>query len=265
MKLAILIPCFRELLTTDERISLKHFNHHLSHFDIIVIKPENLRLTGNTCSTINFPDRYFTGIPAYSRLLLERRFYEQFQSYDYILIYQLDALVFSSDITAFCQLGYDYIGAPLFQRYSQKPVLSRVGNGGLSLRQVGAFLDVLNSPRYTQEPVSILKEFFTARIPDLDEWPTAQRWRKKLQILLAVRKGVDTYTRQYSLNEDLFWSDRARLFDPTFKIAPVKTALQFSFDRHPRHCFELNNRQLPFGCHAWAKWDRAFWEPYLLK
>ena len=33
----------------------------------------------------------------------------------------------------------------------------------------------------------------------------------------------------------------------------------------PRLCFERNHRQLPFGCHAWARYDGAFWEPHLLK
>jgi hypothetical protein len=32
----------------------------------------------------------------------------------------------------------------------------------------------------------------------------------------------------------------------------------------PRLCFELNGRKLPFGCHAWQRYDRGFWEPYLL-
>jgi len=41
--------------------------------------------------------------------------------------------------------------------------------------------------------------------------------------------------------------------------------VSFSFEVGPKHCFEKNNQTLPFGCHAWAKYDREFWKPYLLK
>jgi hypothetical protein len=76
------------------------------------------------------------------------------------------------------------------------------------------------------------------------------------------------YIRWYVANvpfpEDLFWAFDARLFCPAFRVAPVDTALRFSFESCPETCFELNNRQLPFGCHAWAEFNRQFWEPYLL-
>jgi hypothetical protein len=88
---------------------------------------------------------------------------------------------------------------------------------------------------------------------------------KKLKVLRDVRKGVSWFAANYTLNEDLFWSDRAKLFYPNFKTAPVDVALHFSFERFPRYCFQKNGNQLPFGCHAWARWDREFWEPYLLK
>lgn len=263
-KIAIVVPWFKETLEKDEEFSMFHLEKFLGNHDIIITAPEGLAIS-KQYQIVRFPKYYFQSIPAYSRLLLSKVFYEEFQAYSHILIYQHDALVFSSDLIPFCQQGYDYIGAPIFKRYSHKPIFSRVGNGGLSLRRVAAFLDVLNSTRYTQKKVPILKELFTTRIPDLDEWPLARLWLKKLRILRAVRMGVEAYTRQYSLNEDLFWSDRAQLFYPDFTIAPIDTALKFSFDKYPRYCFEQNHHQLPFGCHAWVKWDRAFWEPYLLK
>jgi hypothetical protein len=48
-------------------------------------------------------------------------------------------------------------------------------------------------------------------------------------------------------------------------VAPVEEALGFSFEREPRYCFERNGGRLPFGCHAWNRWDRPFWEPYLIR
>lgn len=265
MRIANLIPRYRDFLSKDEVTSVSCMNNFLFNFETVIIKPNNLRLTNNQLPTINFPDQYFTDISAYSSLLLKREFYESLIDYDYVLIYQLDCLVFSSELQNFCELGYDYIGAPLFQRYQRKPILSRVGNGGFSLRRVKAFLEVLNSKRYIETKPSILNDFFRADIPDLNEWSIHQRWLKKLRILRSVRMGVREYVSNYKMNEDLFWSDRARLFDPGFKIAPMDVALKFAFDKNPQACYEMNNHQLPFGAHAWAKWDREFWEQFLPK
>jgi hypothetical protein len=68
---------------------------------------------------------------------------------------------------------------------------------------------------------------------------------------------------QYRKNEDLFWGNRAQHYYSDFKIASVEQALQFAFESEPRASYEKLGR-LPFGCHAWPKYDREFWEPYLL-
>ena len=70
---------------------------------------------------------------------------------------------------------------------------------------------------------------------------------------------------QGSTAADLLWADVAVHYNPDFKIADVATGLRFGFEVAPRICFERNHRQLPFGCHAWPRYDREFWEPYLLK
>ncbi len=265
MKIAVLLPLYQNNLTLDEELSLQQLRRNLASYELIIIKPERLETTIQANKVVSFPNNFFFSIPNYSRLLLTPQFYESLIDYDYVLIYQLDCLVFSSELQYFCELGYDYIGAPLFQRYQEKPILSRVGNGGFSLRRVKAFLEVLNSKRYIETKPSILNDFFRADIPDLDEWSIHQRWLKKLRILRSVRMGITEYVSNYKMNEDLFWSDRARLFDPGFKIAPMDVALRFAFDKNPQACYEMNNHQLPFGAHAWAKWDREFWEQFLPK
>lgn len=265
MNIAVLLPIYRNNLTPDALISYNHLKTFLSSQELLIIKPANLEIDKWKHKCISFPDHFFRSVHDYSQLLLTSQFYEAFVEFDYILIYQLDCLVFSEELRRFCELGYDYIGAPLFQRYSKKPIISRVGNGGLSLRRVKAFLDVLNSSRYISEEVPFMNDYCSCKLPDLNEWQLHQKWLKKVRVLRSIRCGVSSYTSGYTMNEDLFWSDRARLFYPDFKIAPIDVALKFAFDRYPRYCFEKNNNQLPFGAHAWAKWDRPFWEPYLLK
>jgi hypothetical protein len=52
---------------------------------------------------------------------------------------------------------------------------------------------------------------------------------------------------------------------PRFRLPAVDVALRFAFEASPRVYFALNNYELPFGCHAWERYDKAFWEPYLLQ
>lgn len=58
------------------------------------------------------------------------------------------------------------------------------------------------------------------------------------------------------LNEDMFFSSRAQ---KQFRVAPVDVALKFAFETTVRKCYEKNGRKLPFGCHAWQKYDFSFY------
>jgi hypothetical protein len=60
----------------------------------------------------SFPDENFRDISCYNRMLLNDEFYARFAEYEYALIHQLDAFVFSDRLLEWCKLGYDYIGAP---------------------------------------------------------------------------------------------------------------------------------------------------------
>ncbi|MAT40037.1 MAG: hypothetical protein CL946_10585 [Ectothiorhodospiraceae bacterium] len=263
---AIVVPHFRSELTPEERVSLCHLEHYLSDYDIIIAVPEGTKLEGVDRQHVHFSREYFDSRQGYSRLLLSREFYEPFEKYSFILIHQLDCLVFSSDLQSWLdQTGYDYIGSPLF-RDPEKPEkgFSRVGNGGLSLRRVKPFFDVIDSPRYVNEEPSMATELLATSLPDLKDMGPLQRMKKTASVLREVRHGSEAYRRNYTLNEDLFWSDRAALFARTFRVAPVETGLQFAFEKHPRYCFERNGGELPFGCHAWQKWDREFWMDHIL-
>jgi len=256
---AIVLPLYKERLLLEEQISLNHLLNFLGDYEKFLLVPKNTSVNLSGFRTIKLDEKHFRSRGSYSKLLLSKDFYRYFVDYKYLLIYQLDCLVFSDQLIDFCQLDFDYIGAPLFRdKMDPSKGFSRAGNGGLSLRRVNAFLNVLNSLH-----IPSWREFFSYPMPDLHKFPWPYRWLKKLRVFRDVRRGVKWYTQHYSLNEDLFWSDRAKLFYPDFKIAPVDVALRFAFEAHPRYCFEKNNHQLPFGCHAWAKWDREFWEPFL--
>ncbi len=77
--------------------------------------------------------------------------------------------------------------------------------------------------------------------------------------MVLLEKSYD-YLEIYNGNEDLFFSMGVIA---GFKVAPVEIALDFSFETEVEKCFELNRRKLPFGCHAWARYNLAFWKPYI--
>lgn len=259
---AIVVPLYREALRADEELSLRHLERYLAGYDRILLCPETLSVSRRVhaepshVDTRRFADRHFQSVDSYSRLLLSEAFYRSFESYDFILIYQLDALVFSDQLHHWCAAGHDYVGAPwLVDPHSPEKGFSRVGNGGFSLRRVGAFLRVLTTPgRPTWGSLA------GAPLPDVG----TGRWLQRLRILRQARRGVANYTRDYTLNEDRFWSDRATLFDEDFQIARPEEAVAFSFEQAPRYCFQRTGGHLPFGCHAWGRWDRSFWRPFLL-
>ncbi len=259
---AVGVPLYRGELTDDERVSVRHLRHHLGAFPIYVFLPESLPNPLGDFEEIRFPDRFFDSVDAYSRLLLSADFYRAFASYEYLLVYQLDSLVFSSGLSEWCARGFDYLGAPwLADPERPERGFSRVGNGGLSLRRVSRFLDVLTSER---RPGPLLLDLLTTTIPDLGGPLAVSRLAKRAQVLRHVRRGVGWYAGHYTLNEDHFWADRACLFEPGFRVARPDEALAFAFERAPRVCFERNGRRLPFGCHGWWRYGREFWEPYLL-
>jgi hypothetical protein len=113
-RIATVTPVYRKALTPDEQISLHHLRHFLSQYENIAIVPDGLRVTLPGLHIKRFPSQCFESEATYNRLLLTPTFYQAFSDYDYILIYQPDCLVFSTDLKYWCDIGYDYIGAPWF-------------------------------------------------------------------------------------------------------------------------------------------------------
>ncbi len=252
----------RPHLTPDEKISLRHLEHFLGGYDRYLIAPRSIELDLAGFRVKRFSDRYFGSAEANKGLLLSRKFYQSFLAYEYVLLYHLDALVFSDELEFWCSLGLDYIGAPwLVDREDPAKGFSRVGNGGFSLRRVRSFLRVMDSKRYRKDPEEDWRRHHAWKPLPARLLQLPKRYLKRLTFLNGVRRDLATYRP----NEDHFWADRARRYDPDFRVATVEQGLRFAFEVAPRYCFERNGRRLPFGCHGWNHYDRAFWEPFLLK
>ncbi|WP_028297186.1 DUF5672 family protein [Olivibacter sitiensis] len=230
-KVAIVIPVYKEIADPVEKRSFWQCMDILVGYPIVLVVPQSLNTTyyetlaKKPLIIERFPNEYFLDITSYSRLLVSRLFYKRFLTYEYILLYQLDAWVFRDELALWTGKGYDYVGAPWLEAppitSGKKPIINlssklvnKVGNGGLSLRKVKSHL----------------------------AW---SKWTRFLFIFLPK-------------NEDVLWT----LFVP-FKKPNAREALHFAFERSPRKSFELINEQLPMGCHAWQKYEPSFWSQFI--
>ena len=263
---AVAIPLSeKDYLSADEKISIKHLDTYLNEYDRYLIEPRGMKFKLDGYGVKEFDREFFGSLEAHRKMLFSEKFYNSFENYQFVLIYHTDALVFSDQLEYWCKKNYDYIAPPWVPHkdapYAGNPKFEgKVGNGGFSLRKVASFLQVINSKRYWLDPVENL----------ISVYKEHRGLTKVKKIAKALLKFIPQFNSvkqemQYSrIKEDRFWADRAAHYYPSFNLAPLDVALGFGFECVPQYCYEINNFKLPFGCHAWAKYDRAFWEKYLI-
>lgn len=257
----------KENLSSFECISLQQCLRVLGAHPVVVVKPASLDLShfgwmSGNIGTESFPDDCFKNIGAYSRLLLSEEFYKRFSGYEYILIYQTDAFVFRDELKEWCAKGYDYLGAPWFEQFSSREGEGKfigVGNGGFSLRKIATHLRVLNTFSY----VTPARENYINRF---QKRTTGNSILKNIGGFIldhTVRNNTHRLLNNYSGHEDQFWGlSVARKFD-WYQVPAYNEATAFAFEMQPRRLFEESGRHLPFGCHAWWKYDLGFWQPHI--
>ena len=204
-------------------------------------------------------DRRWLSTPAmFAALKISPLLYEKYHDFEYILFYEPDAFVFSDRLKEWCDRELDYVGAPWFEGWSE-PTSDRIigaGNGGFSLRRVQAHLRIAR--RFEREQV-LFRGGYRRHPSEKLRFALAQVSR-----MLGVGKGRAYYVSPpYPASEDIFWAFTAPRRDRAFRIAPPDLARSFSFEVKPRLLYELNSHRLPFGCHAWFKYDLAFWKPFI--
>jgi hypothetical protein len=227
----ILIPIYKESLNPNEQISLARCFSILGHHPIVFVAPESLSFTyheGRT--TERFADSFFQSPKTYNHLLIDPAFYERFREYEFMLIYQLDAYVFSDQLEYWCAQNFDYMGAPKLKlRHYQNPghvdipYIHRVlFNGGFSLRKI--------------KPIIRFLKIYHALLP------------------------------KWVANEDCMFSVYERRALPLrwmLRLPTWQQGLKFAIEKNPHLGFKLNGDSLPFGCHAWEKYNPKFWQTYV--
>lgn len=236
-EVVIVVPIYQKSLKPTETISLKRCLKVLGSYPIIFVKPASLSpiyLNDFIQNPVleNFDDEYFKSTMTYNKLMVSVDFYERFSSYNYMLIYQLDAYVFNDQLLEWCHKGFDYIGSPKLTTHEYRISKGRFSakldprrflmNGGLSLRKISAMIRFLK----------LYHQFY-------GPWPG---------------------------NEDGLFSFRfyrSLPLRPLLKLPNWRTALAFGFEKNVEICYEINNQKLPFGCHAWEKYSPTFWRRFI--
>jgi len=173
-------------------------------------------------------------------------------------------LVLSDELEQWCETDLDYIGPPWIQCPDSPWVeQERVGNSGFALIKVASFLRVLYSTKPMIDPEQYWRKYYADKPKLVQMVNLPKKYLKRLPVFNSSRWHMYRWL-QSRTEADIFWSEEAPHYWHDFKIADVETGLRFGFEVSPRLCFERNHRRLPFGCHAWARYDRGFWEPHLL-
>lgn len=267
MRIAVVIPVYRDP-SADELISIHRCFQVLSNYNILLVYPEgyNTLLYQKLCTDygveinrIKFNAKFFESIAGYNRLLLSEMFYSRFINYDYLLIYQPDAFVFEDRLWEWCEKGYDYIGAPIIGNCVDNDFhleIMRVGNGGFSLRRVQAYLDYFSGKKNVipingiADRINLKSKLYT-------------RWLVWLLMVFGWHNKPKSYATQWKYNEDDFWS--CALVGTNYEMSKPtpREAMSFAFEKFPKELFEIT-KELPFGCHAWKKYQYdLFWKKYI--
>ena len=258
----VVVPVHRQQPTPDERFTLKRCDQVLGHHPIRIVHPDGLNLEAYkdllpTAKPLPVPAAWMASIRAYNRMMINPAFFRKLDQFSHALIHEPDALVISDQLFYWCEQPFDYIGAPWFEGFDlatrDSPIIG-VGNSGFSLINIGALSLLLDSDRRWVSRLTIFKQLSRKLL----RRPT----RYSAHVLIEALGSSGLLGGAHRLVDDNFdaflslHSPRSSL--PLFRIADPVSALRFSWEVNPAKCSELCDIHVPFGIHAWARYDRHF-------
>lgn len=262
-KVCVTIPIYKENPTDWEKASFRQVLKVLCNYDIYIYTHLGLDLSVyyNIARSLNkqlhieyFDKGFFSSVKGYNRFCLTVDFYKRVSLYEYMLIYQLDAWVFRDELEYWCNKGYDYIGAPFTPPWGIKEWL--VGNGGFSLRRTSFHIRLL-SYKY---PLSIfidlkhgVRGFLKSIIKSFGVCNTVSWW---------VNYKYKQFNEDWLISNIFGKISKKSIFQP--QKPSVNEAATFSFERSPSFFYEICGNRLPFGCHAFEKYEfDTFWKKHI--
>ena len=208
LKNCIIVPVYKSKLSPVEEISFKQLINVLGNYDIYVVTHTNVNCTEfqNMNPNLNFKyfeSNYFESIKGYNQLCLSTEFYNAFKEYRYMLIAQLDTYIFKNEFNYWTEKNYDYIGAPWLKVNSKghlfdlsRFLVDRVGNGGLSLRNIKTFIALSKKYKWLAKLFPKNEDFFWCIII-----PLFERHFSVPPIEIAIQFAIETAPQKaYEMN-----------------------------------------------------------------
>ena len=266
----IIIIAHKELLSQNEKESLIQCYRVLNKYPIKIICPHGLNVNEYKnlvpqISIVFIDPKWQSNYRMFNELKKSELLYEKFKNYNFLLFYELDAWVFRDELAYWCIRSYDYVGAPWFEGWHEAGKSSKIigiGNGGFSLRNIRSSIRLLKRVKTIR---SLRKFWFISRLQAI--WPFYKMlsFCKRYFHIRDISNIHDLIFEHYNqVNEDYFWTKLiAETFDD-YKLATIEDAITFSFDVNPALLYQKNNHRLPFGCHAWERYEPEFWKPFIL-
>lgn len=267
-KCAVVIPIHKEDPDIYELSSFVQCFRILNSHPIYVLAPKNLNIEKYRKAVNHFEVKFIdpiwqSSLKQYNKLKVSLFFYNLFKSYDFLLTYELDAFVFKDELFSWCSMKFDYIGAPWFKGHNlpEEPLqLIGVGNSGFSLRSISASKRILKRISLLQKMRTFWFHSFFQSLIKFEKVLKLTNYFFKIKDFQNLR---DVFFFNKEMYEDRYWSDFIPSLFTDFKTAPISMGLKFSFEAKPSLLFEMNNKTLPFGCHAWRKFETDFWKKFI--
>lgn len=266
----IVVPVYKKDIDKWEEISFRRCCEILGQYKITLVTHIQCDCTMYdkiaaeyqvTLAKEYFSINYFENIAAYNRLMLSGEFYHRFLNYKYMLIYQLDAYVFSDQLKYWCNKEYDYIGAPWFTDYlsvKDGGLLWKVGNGGLSLRKVSTMHKVF------AKKGAFLSFMQLWRLKDTNNVTFIRKLLSVCIRALGYKNSISFFLMNYTQNEDVFICQYLEELGVLLNIPSPSEAMYFAYENNPSYLFQMMGEQLPFACHAWKRYEyNEFWKKYI--
>lgn len=263
--IAVLINFYKEDLSENEILSYKRCLKVLGSYDLYLLGPEGVKLDiyekyAPGIKKHLVKEELFAGLKNYSKYMLSEQFYYDFKDYKRILIYQFDCWVFENELEYWASTDYDFIGAPLFEKWGKNTNFKfyGVGNGGFSLRNPQNFYYVARNWERLLSYQGIWKSQFI------------HKGKQKVKLTISkLLSQLTFYSYHTPLNtifdqlDDCIWGIFLSKENNLLKTPKPEEALKFSMEVHPAFLYKKNNNRLPFGCHAWEKYDKEFWLQFI--
>ena len=235
---AILVPIYKPTLSAEELIGCHHSFNVLKDREIFFIHPKNLDLTfyqnlWNNAIFQEFDEIFFSSISNYNRLLLSSDFYKKYKAFEFVLILQTDAVVMRDELQHWVDAPFDYVGAPWPNGYEL----------------------FVNLDRYAGSNGKVIKAHVG------NGGLSLRRVEACLKLMTEFPQALEYFQKSGS-SEDLFFAFMGQL-SHSFVLPSETRASFFSLELQPSKYFAMNGNTIPFGGHAWYKYEPHFWAPLL--